>query len=178
MSHVIADRYAQAIFELSREHRKLEQVYNDFHHIGEFIDQSQEFRDFLNNASLSMDDQEAIFKNAFQTQLDPTTFIALLFLLQKERINLLRDICTSFEHLYHHEKNVTKVKVTTSMPLSQQHVSLLKQHLKLKLRKEIKTDLNVDKTIIGGIKLQIGDTIHDLSIKSQLDKFKYEMIHS
>jgi F-type H+-transporting ATPase subunit delta len=54
-------------------------------------------------------------------------------------------------------------------------VSAVTAKFKAELGKEIVAEVKVVPELIGGFKVQVGDLVHDLSIKSQLNKLKQQV---
>jgi len=178
MSYLHAKRYAQALFELSQETNKLKTIHQDISKLYSICEYSKEFETFLSNPAIPSDKRTGILKNILRGKIDGLTLNFLCFLESKGRAFLLADICQIFENMYLDAKNIIKAKVTSSVKLNTHQISSIVSHLKLKMRKEIEPECVVDEQMLGGIKLQFGDTIHDYSISAQLNKFKYNIIHA
>jgi len=178
MSQVIAKRYAQALYELSEESKKVEAVFKDVINLKECIAHSEELRRFLNNPTLPSDLKRKIFNDLFKSRISPLTFSFLNFLESKSRTSILPDVCITFEKIYFKQKNILPIKITSRIKLNKNQVSSISHHLKLKMRKEIDANLIVDEEMLGGIKIQMEDIVHDYSIRAQLKKFRESLIQS
>jgi len=178
MPERIAKPYAQALFDLCEESKKIEQVHEDLKKVSDFMQSSEEFEEFISNPVIPSEQRQSILKDIFKTRLDQTTFHYLLFLATKERLHLLPSICVLFEEIYHKAENILNVKITSSIELKKSQVQAISQHLKDKFKKTIQPQLNVIPEILGGLKIQIGDRIYDHSLLGKLQKFKKKLIHS
>ena len=70
--------------------------------------------------------------------------------------------------------NVTAVTVNQ---LNESELSDLKTSIKTKINSDINIDNIVDSTIIGGIKLKVGNTLIDGSVSTKLDRLKQSMVN-
>jgi F-type H+-transporting ATPase subunit delta len=61
------------------------------------------------------------------------------------------------------------IKVISAHPLSEDVLQKLKERLEKKLSKSVNIEPLVDKNILGGLKLIIGNTVIDGSIKARLN---------
>ena len=60
--------------------------------------------------------------------------------------------------------------ITSSTALNSSEIEKIHQFLKKKLGKDFVIDLEVDKTLMGGIKIEVGDQIIDLSLNNRLNQ--------
>ena len=70
--------------------------------------------------------------------------------------------------------NVTAVTVNQ---LNESELSDLKFNIKEKIDSDINIDNVVDNTILGGIKLKVGNTLIDGSLSTKLEKLKQSMVN-
>ena len=70
--------------------------------------------------------------------------------------------------------NVTAVTVNQ---LNESELSDLKSNIKEKVNSDINIDNIIDNTILGGIKLKIGNTLIDGSLSTKLEKLKQSMVN-
>ncbi|WP_338521290.1 ATP synthase F1 subunit delta [Candidatus Legionella polyplacis] len=87
----------------------------------------------------------------------------------------LSEIYREFSFLYYEMKNITMVYVITFLKLSISYQKKLINILNKKLDSEIKLEILIDKSILGGVILIIGDFVIDNSIKRKLEKLKVNL---
>ncbi|ATW01891.1 ATP synthase F1 subunit delta [Candidatus Legionella polyplacis] len=87
----------------------------------------------------------------------------------------LFEIYRDFSFTYYETKNITIVHVVTFLKLSISYKKKLINVLNKKLNSEIKLELLIDKSILGGVILIIGDLVIDNSIKRKLEKLKVNL---
>jgi len=178
MSYSIAKRYTQALFDLSCETNACEPVSSDLKKIQKLINESDEFTTFLHNPVIPLEKRQTILKDIFKNKVNALTHRFIFFLNVKNRLELLGNICQVFEQLYLNVNRVLRVKITSSMTLNSSQVNEISKHLKLRLKKNIEPTVFNDPSILGGIKIQEGDTIYDYSLSTQLGQFKKNLINA
>ncbi len=176
MSYSIAKRYAKALFDLSCETKECEAVSRDLLKIQNLINESEEFVNFLNNPVIPLKTRQSILKDILKNKVTTLSQKFILFLNLKNRLNVLGDVCQIFEKLYLELSEVLRVKITSSIPLNNSQVMEISKHLKLRLKKDIEPQVFIDPSILGGIKIQDGDTIYDYSLATQLEQFKKNLM--
>jgi F-type H+-transporting ATPase subunit delta len=90
-------------------------------------------------------------------------------LTRKNREPLLPEIAREFHNAYNEFKGVGRAQVTTSVPMDSSTRKKIEDIVKkLSSRATIEMDEKVDKDLIGGFVLNVGDKQIDASIKSRL----------
>lgn len=176
MNDAIAKRYTQALFELCQEQNTCEQVRHDLKEISALIDESEELLDFLYNPVIDFDLRQGIIKKIFKNQTNTLTYQFISFLNSKNRLNVLKEICPIFESVCLNATGVSKVTVTSSIILNKGQLQDISKQLKSRLKKEIEAQFVIDPAMLGGIKIQDGDTIYDYSLRTQLEQFRKNLM--
>lgn len=172
MSYRIAQRYAQALFDLSQERSNLTAVHHDLQKIRDLVDRSVDLKHFLDNPVIATEKSQAVLEQIFHGKIDALTFKFLLFLTEKNRLRHLSSICAIFNGLHEQAKGILRTKWTSSVEFSAQDVDDTTSYLKKKFNKDIVTEHAIDPGSLGGIKIQAGDTIYDYTLRTQLKKFQ------
>ncbi|MBQ6268579.1 MAG: ATP synthase F1 subunit delta [Bacteroidetes bacterium] len=169
----VAMRYAEALFCVSKEQNNLEVVLDELLSISKLSKESQELRSLIISPIISDSKKEQLFEAIFKNKISDLTFDFLILLIRKNRINIINDIYISFNKLYYKEKGLLAVTVTTAIPLQEELKNEIINKLELTTNKKIIPTYIVDKTLFGGIVINIDDWVYDASIKRQL-----EIIHT
>jgi F-type H+-transporting ATPase subunit delta len=168
--------YTQALFEVSKDLRQCDQVHKDLKNILQIIKNTSELETFLRNPAIPSTVRQNAIEKIFKKFIQPISYQFIKFLEYKNRLSILKETCTYFESLYLDEQGVARVKITSSVDLSGQQVKEITGHLKKRLKKEIEPDLHVDAKMIAGIMIQHGDIVYDYSARTQLDRFRNNLI--
>ena len=172
MSYMITQRYAQALFDLSQERAKLTAVAHDLQEIRDLVNRCADLKHFLADPVLAAKKSQAVLQEMFHGKIDALTFKFLLFLTEKKRLGHLPSICAIFIGLSEQAKGILRTKWTSSVELSTKDIDDLSGYLKKKFNKDVIAEGQVDPGSLGGIKIQIGDTVYDYTLRTQLKKFQ------
>ena len=172
MPQVIALRYAQALFDLCEEKKNTEKVQSDLEYLLSFLQSSKELRLLLKDPVITSSVRLKILTEVFKEKLNESTFLYLLFLENKGRIDLIETICIAFQKIYLEAKKVLRVKITSSIDLDEQQIKNICEHLQPKFQREMISQVFVDPEILGGLKIQIEDKIYDHTLRGQLERFQ------
>jgi len=167
----IAAPYARALFDFSVEKNIMHQITADFQNLEIFLDESTEFTDYLNNPIVSKDAKREILTKTLQSELNTETFKFLMVLVNRERINLLKAVISSYLELVYETASIKMIEVSTAFPFANLQKNTLIQKLKeLTNAREIRLVITVDPSLIGGFSIKMDSKIIDFTIKNQLQK--------
>ena len=92
--------------------------------------------------------------------------------------NELREISNFFESMYRKKSNIIEVKGVVASKMTNQQIESFKISLDEILGKKTKLSIEVDPSLIGGIKLRIDNTFLDASIHNQLQTLRTELLQN
>jgi F-type H+-transporting ATPase subunit delta len=91
---------------------------------------------------------------------------------QNNRLGLLRNVAAAYRQLLNDRAGRVWVKVTAAVPLSDTQKAALSASLKDILSREPMLDVRVDPDLLGGLVVQVGDTVIDTSVRSRLQSLR------
>ena len=89
-------------------------------------------------------------------------------LAENKRLELLPEIHLQYEVLKNEREGVIEAQVVSAFELTQAQVADLAQRLEKRTGRKVRTQVQVDKSLIGGVKVVIGDKVIDGSARAQL----------
>jgi F-type H+-transporting ATPase subunit delta len=97
---------------------------------------------------------------------DAENFVRVL--AQNGRLELLPEIHAQFLALKNEREGVLEAEVQSAFELSQAQISELVQQLEKKTGRKVKTKVQIDKELIAGVRIVLGDKVIDGSARAQL----------
>ena len=178
-SSEISERYARALFELSKESNELEKNENDISNFKLLYYGSDEIKNFVKDPSKSIIQQNEVV-NFIGEKLEFSKNLKSFFLLlvKKKRIFFINKILESFLRLCTRNKGELKASLISSKELSESELEKISKDLSDTMGSTLKFEYKVDKDLIGGLKLQLGSFMIDTSIKNKLKKYEQMMIEN
>ncbi|TAN54147.1 MAG: F0F1 ATP synthase subunit delta [Betaproteobacteria bacterium] len=89
-------------------------------------------------------------------------------LAENGRLDVLAEICTQYEALKNEREGVVEAEVFSAFELDAAQVADLVSRLERKTGRKVKARVSVDASLIGGVKIVIGDKVIDGSARAQL----------
>ena len=100
----------------------------------------------------------------------------ILLIIEKRRISLLSQIVDEFSNIVRSVKKLVFLEVFTAYTIENEEKNIFIKKLQDKFESQLSIKWNIDKNIIGGVMVKIGDKVYDSSIRGVLNKFKSENI--
>lgn len=89
-------------------------------------------------------------------------------LIENGRLTLAPEIRDIFLELKNEREGVVDAVVVSAFPLDAAQTAALTADLERRFKRKVKPQVTVDKELIGGVRVQIGDEVIDSSVRGQL----------
>lgn len=169
----VAYRYARSLRELSSAEGRLKDTLEDMDLIAATARENRELVILLKSPVVKADRKSRILERVFAGKIGTITAKFVEILVRKGREALLPEIAEAFTRLYRIEKGIIMVEVRSAAPLSEtsrQQVRAMAE--KGHPGKTIEISETVDKGLIGGIIIRIGDEQYDGSVARRLQDLR------
>lgn len=168
----VAQRYAQALFELGEEEQSKKKYYLELKEISDVITSNKELCEVLKAPFIYKKDKKAILEEIFDDKIDKMLMNFLKILIDKYRIKCLPIIVDEYLNLINEAENKSDGVVITAIELDKTQLRELEANLSKKYKKTIKLKTKVDKSILGGVLVRIGNEEIDSTLVTRLANMK------
>jgi len=175
ISSVAAKRYAKALHELAQEKDMLKQIEEELSAVVEAMQNVKELHNVIYNPRVREKDKKAILRQIFEGQVSTVTLNFLCLLVDKHRENLIESILTQYIEMANETLGIVKAVVKTAVPLNASQIDRISDKLCAMTGKKITLSTEVDKSIIGGVVIRIGDEIIDGSVAHKLERLRAKL---
>jgi F-type H+-transporting ATPase subunit delta len=176
ISQGIAARYAQALFELSRDAKSLDLLESDALAIEAALAISPELSAMIASPVISRDEQSAAMAAVgAKMGLSGLTVNTIALMASKRRLFVLPQLVANLKARIAIEKGEVTADVTSATKLSAAQAKKLAETLKAKVGKSVKLNTTVDESLIGGLIVKLGSTMIDTSVKAKLQALQNAM---
>ena len=166
MSYV-AFQYAEALFTLALENKQIDDVLDAYK---AFLNaQDEDIYKFLNHPKVSKKNKKEVIGNAITNGL----FKNFVFvLIDNSRIDHLDDCFEELKKIVDNQNRIMNVFVYSMKPLKKEELDKLRLNLKKKHNRIIKLENIVDKSIVGGLRIEYDGNVLDDTINNFLGSLK------
>ena len=172
-----AERYSLALYELSKESSLLTQIEKQCSSVLALINSSEDFRNLIKDPTTKKDDLLKVMISISETYKFEILFQNFLnFLIKKRRFFFLEKILNSFIEICSRKRGEIKAELKSAKELSNGEILKISEELTKNFNSKIKLSYIYDKSLIGGLVLQVGSTMVDTSIKNKLQQIENRML--
>jgi F-type H+-transporting ATPase subunit delta len=172
MAQLISKRYAKALFDLAIETNKIDELESQSRVIREILESEKEFMQILQHPQISKEEKIQLIKDTFSSKVSDELLGLLILVVQKGRQEYLLEILNTFLDEVKEHKGIVTAVVVSAVPLKNEQLEKIKLNLTSSVKKQIQIETQVDPSIIGGLKIRVGDRVLDASISGQLQGLK------
>ncbi len=177
----LATVYAKSLFELASDaggNDKVVEIADELEQICELLRQDKEVRLFFTSPIIDVPKRSETISAIFSNRVTDLTLRFLLVLNNKGRLNHLESISVAFDLLVQEAFGRIEVDVFTPTAIDADSINIIKGKVQSMLGKEPVLHPYVDKKMLGGLKLRIGDQLIDGSVQTKLRRLSESIKNS
>ena len=175
----IARPYAEALFAVANDVKQsAEQVsavqaeLNTLSAIAANVDMQALVKNPNVSRALVLDTVTAAAAKASSATLSATTANFLATVVNNGRTALLPEIAAQFDALKNASEGASDAHITSAFELTAAQLTDLTTALQRKFGLQLKSTLSVDLSLIGGVRVVVGDQVLDTSVQAQLERMR------
>jgi F-type H+-transporting ATPase subunit delta len=99
---------------------------------------------------------------------DPQAKNFVVMLVDNRRLTLMPEIATQFDELKNAREGAADALIVSAYPLEGAQLADLVAHLERKFQRKLKPAVEIDSSLIGGVRVTVGDEVLDTSVRARL----------
>jgi F-type H+-transporting ATPase subunit delta len=167
----LARVYGRSLFEVAREHDKLDVVREQLGQVADALAEHRELQMFFFSPYFSTEEK----KEALSRVIDGGENILMNFLkllIENHRMPAIFRIRQHYERLWDEENRTLPVEITSAVELDEQTTESLGRAIGERAGRNVTLSARVDPDILGGIVVRVGNSILDASIRNRLEQLR------
>jgi F-type H+-transporting ATPase subunit delta len=170
----IARVYAEALFEVAKEKRKLDVIRDQLAEVAEALDANRELAVFFFSPYFSSaEKRDGIARAVSGAEPELTNFLELL--VEKHRMPVIFRIRRLFDEMWAEENKQLEVTLTSAVELDPEIVKRVGAEIERQTDRKVQLSNRVDDDVLGGLVLQVGNMVLDASIRNRLETLRKEI---
>ena len=171
------DKSAKVLFSVFEENKAHQWGIDILELLSNLTSKFPKFKQFMLTKRINLDLKKEILSNIFSDILNESQLNLVFCLLENVDFKYLEAINKKYQKLIAESTGKVNIKAVTVSQLTESDLLDLETQIRTKINTEFTLDNVVDKSIIGGIKLRVGNTLIDGSLSTKLEKLKISMIN-
>jgi F-type H+-transporting ATPase subunit delta len=172
-------RYARALFSLANEENRVAAVRDELRRFGAALEASPELQSVLLQPLHPAAERRRVLE-ALAEKLGASSLLRRFYayLIDQRRLVGFAEIEAEFARLADEAAGRAKARVKTAQPLTAEQEARLARALAARAGRAVQLEIEVDPTLVGGLVAQLGDTVYDGSLKTQLVQLRSALVGS
>ena len=172
----VADRYNEALFELARDSKDLTSKKSEAEEVLKVFEDTEELNVFFRAVKISKEQKKAFICNTFGKQIDDELVNFLQLLVDKGRMDSVKEILQEYIEKINAELGIKKAIVYSVRPLEESDLTKVKETLEKKNGCTVEIQNKIDSSLVAGIKVVMENQVTDISMKKKLDSLKESLL--
>ena len=176
MAKLVASTYGDALFELAVETGQVEGLFAEAKGISGILQENADFTRLMNHPKIVKEEKIKLLEEAFKGRVSNEMLGLMTMLISKNHYSDMEAVFDYFVERIKEYKKIGTAYVTAAMPLTESQKEQIEKKL-LDTTDYVSFEMHyvVDKELIGGLVIRIGDRVVDSSIQTKLRKLTGEL---
>lgn len=161
--------YARAVFESAQESEELSSWSDALSFMGSVVS-NDEVGQLLSNPRMAKQAGANAFISLCDGKLDAKAENLVKMLAENDRLSLLPEISILFKELKDEAEGSVEALVASAKKLTKAEEEAISKALKKRLGRDVKLNVSVDESLLGGAIIHAGDLVIDGSLQGRLKK--------
>jgi F-type H+-transporting ATPase subunit delta len=171
----IAAVYARSLFEVAKEQDKVDAVRDQLGEFADAVSETRELQVFFFSPYFSTEEKEDGLERAV-TDADPVILNFLKLLIEKHRMPVIFRIRGNFDRLWEDENRLLPVEITSAVELDRSVAKQLGDRIAEQTGRKVELSSRVEPEILGGIVVQVGNSVLDASVRNRLEQLRRQVV--
>ena len=170
----VARPYAEALFRVAQSGNMAawSELVSELAQVGA----NPDVQAFAANPNVTSRDLTATLTSLVKSPMTPEAANFLQMLAENGRISLLPQIGVQFQVLKNAQLGAADAEITSAFPLDDAQVTQLVGTLEKKFGRKLNPTVTVDPSLIGGVRVLVGDEVLDTSVRAKLQQMHAALV--
>lgn len=176
MAKLVENVYGDALFELAKEENKVDAIYEEVQALIQVLDENPNLIQMMTHPHISKEEKLQTVETVFKGKISDEIIGLMRMVVEKDHFGQMKDIFEYFVSSVKEFKNIGVCYISTPLELSDQKKKEVENRLLETTKYEtLETHYKIDKDLIGGMVIRIGDRIVDSSIRTKIYNLSREL---
>lgn len=169
MEKLVGKRYAEALFEAGMELGKVEQFRKEINFIEDVFEENNRLKVIFEHPELSNREKKDILNELFKEKISIEVLNLCYIMVDKGRSRHIKTVSQEYNIFANKEQGIVEAKAITAIAMTDEEKQNLQATLSKKLDKTVTLTNAIDKSVVGGVVVEVEGKRIDGSVKGKLD---------
>jgi F-type H+-transporting ATPase subunit delta len=170
----LAAVYARSLFEVARDEGKLDEVREQLGQVADAFDEQQSLQVFFFSPYFSTKEKSEALERMVEGA-EPMVLNFLNLLLEKHRMPAIFRVRRALDELWEEENKLLPVQITSAVELDNKITKQIGDRIAEQTGRKVELSTAVNPDVLGGLVLQVGNTVLDASVRHRLEQLRKEV---
>ncbi|MBR3392468.1 MAG: ATP synthase F1 subunit delta [Firmicutes bacterium] len=172
----IARRYAEALYEAAKDAGLTREIGEQLEQLLRVLKTDRELDLAFRSPALTASRRRQLLEECFQGELHPFVLNLCQLLWTKGRENSLPSVVTAYRQLLRKDEGLLTAEVISASNLTEEQLAPLRQALEKRFGQPVIIEMKVDRSLLGGVRVRVGNTVLDGSVRGHLQALRERML--
>lgn len=172
----IARRYAEALYEAAKDAGLTREIGEQLEQLLRVLKTDRELDLAFRSPALTASRRRQLLEECFQGELHPFVLNLCQLLWTKGRENSLPSVVTAYRQLLRKDEGLLTAEVVSAANLTEEQLAPLRQALEKRFGQPVVIEMKVDRSLLGGVRVRVGNTVLDGSVRGHLQALRERML--
>jgi F-type H+-transporting ATPase subunit delta len=174
-----ATRYARALLDVALRESDPQKIEQDLDAFARAVETTPELKWAISSPRVPPSTRRAVVEAVTKhLGMEAPAAKLLALLAERGRLEIYDELRAVYRERLLAHRGIVHGTVTSAAPLAPEKASALERSLSEATGKHVQFDLHVDPALIGGVVAQIGSTVYDGSIRTQLRRIRQQLVET
>jgi F-type H+-transporting ATPase subunit delta len=177
MAFRIANRYARALADVAGETADYHRVLDELAAFDVVYRESHLLRQLFEAPGVPTVDKLGVLDrllHRLETSLAVSNFLRVL--VKNYRMNYFEEISRAFRRVANERLGIVEMKIVSATELAAAERDALKLRFQELTGRQVEMEFHLDPELVGGVRVQLGSTVYDGSVRGALDRFREQLL--
>ena len=172
----VSSVYGTGLYDAARDLGAIDEFSVSLKKIREVLNENPDLMTLLQTPTVNASERKIIVQTIFKDSVSAEVLNFMYVLIDKRRIGQIVGITKAFEKICDEQRGITKGEILSAVPLSDSQIKKFEVETGTLLKKSVKLENRIDKSILGGVKIYFDGKLIDASIRNRLDELREKIL--
>lgn len=167
--------YATALFEAAGDAGIQEQIGEESHNLLEIFREEPDFHRFFCTPGIPADEKKEVLANVLEGRISRELLNFLYIIIDKGRVRHYERMVRAYDALMDEAHGIAAGEVYSAVALSDSQIERLEEQTGKLIGETVRLTNRVDKSLIGGVRVQVAGKIFDATLRKRLEDMRNRM---
>lgn len=168
----VTNEYATALADLAKEEGLEDEFLAQCGALAQVFRENPAYARLISDPQLTKSERTALVSSAFGGRAHPYLVNFMKLLTERGYARRTEDFFAEYERIYCVRHGIVKARAVSAVALTEDQKARLLARLQEKTGKEVRLECEVDEKLLGGIRLQVDNTLYEGSVRAALSEIR------